>query len=85
QSIRVLQQIDAPHPSLRTLFRSLGTCIDKDYRDQLAKAMVAYRAATAGLASLVMYDVTTLLCRHRHNNVVTSYMIIAPSPTDRLR
>lgn len=28
QSIRVLQQIDAPHPSLRTLFRSLGTCID---------------------------------------------------------
>jgi predicted secreted protein len=60
QSIRVLQQIDAPHPSLRTLFRSLGACIDKDYRDQLAKAMVAYRAATAGLASLVMYDVTTL-------------------------
>ena len=60
QSIRVLQQIDAPHPSLRTLFRSLGACIDKDYRDQLAKAMVAYRSATAGLASLVMYDVTTL-------------------------
>jgi predicted secreted protein len=60
QSIRVLQQIDAPHPSLRTLFRSLGACIEKDYRDQLAKAMVAYRSATAGLASLVMYDVTTL-------------------------
>lgn len=59
-SIRVLQQIDAPHPSLRTLFRSLGACIEKDYRDQLAKAMVAYRSATAGLASLVMYDVTTL-------------------------
>ncbi|NQD39368.1 IS1634 family transposase [Glutamicibacter halophytocola] len=60
QSIWVLQQIDAPHPSLRTLFRSLGTCIEKDYCDQLAKAMVAYRCATAGLASLVMYDVTTL-------------------------
>ncbi|MGP4996005.1 IS1634 family transposase [Glutamicibacter ardleyensis] len=60
QTIRVLKEIDAPHPSLRTLFRSLGTCIDKDYRDQLAKAMVAYRSATAGLASLVMYDVTTL-------------------------
>lgn len=59
QTIHVLKEIDAPHPSLRTLFRSLGTCIDKDYRDQLAKAMVAYRSATAGLASLVMYDVTT--------------------------
>jgi len=59
-TIRVLTDIDAPHPSLRTLFRSLGTCIEQDYRDQLAKAMVAYRSATAGLASLVMYDVTTL-------------------------
>lgn len=45
---------------MRTLFRSLGACIEKDYRDQLAKARVAYRSATAGLASLVMYDVTTL-------------------------
>lgn len=59
-TVRVLKHIDAPHPSLRTLFRSLGACIEKDYRDQLAKAMVAYRSATAGLASLVMYDVTTL-------------------------
>ncbi|WP_176484127.1 MULTISPECIES: hypothetical protein [Micrococcaceae] len=39
QSIRVLKQVDAPHLSLRTLFRSLGTCIDKDYRDLLAKAL----------------------------------------------
>lgn len=29
-TIRVLTDIDAPHPSLRTLFRSLGTCIEKD-------------------------------------------------------
>lgn len=59
-TIRVLKDIDASHPSLRTLFRSLGTCIEKDYRDQLAKTMVAYRASTAGLASLLMYDVATL-------------------------
>ena len=59
-TIRILDRISASHPSLRTLFRSLGTCIEKDYRDQLAKAMVSYRSATAGLASLVMYDVTTL-------------------------
>lgn len=51
-TIRVLQQIDAPHPSLRTLFRSLGTCIEKDYGNQLAKAMVADRSATAGLGLL---------------------------------
>ena len=59
-TIRILDRISAPHPSLRTLFRSLGACIEKDYRDHLSKAMVAYRSATAGLASLVMYDVTTL-------------------------
>lgn len=59
-TIRILDRISAPHPSLRTLFRSLGTSIEKDYRDKLAKAMVSYRSATAGLDSLVMYDVTTL-------------------------
>ena len=46
---------------MRTLFHSLGSCIEKDYRNQLANAMVSYRTATGGLASLVMYDVTTLL------------------------
>lgn len=59
-TIRILDRISAPHPSLLTLFRSLGTCMEEDYRDQLAKAMAAYRTQTAGLASLVMYDVTTL-------------------------
>lgn len=59
ETIRVLNNIDALHPSLRTLFRRLGSCIEKDYRDQLANAMVAYRSETASLASLVMYDVTT--------------------------
>ena len=59
-TIRISDRIGAPHPSLRTLFRSLGTSIEKDYRDKLAKAMVSYRSTTTGLASLVMYDVTTL-------------------------
>lgn len=40
-TIRILDRISTPHPSLRTLFRSLGACIEKDYRDQLSKAMVA--------------------------------------------
>lgn len=51
-TIRFLDRIRAPHPSLRTLLRA---CIEKDYGDRLSKAMVAYRSATAGLASLVTY------------------------------
>lgn len=53
-TIRFLDRVSAPHPSLRTLLRRLGAWIEKYYRNQLAKAMVAYRSATAGLASLVM-------------------------------
>lgn len=59
-SIRVLDEIDAPHPALRTLFRSLQRCQEQDYRDLLAKAMVGFRTETTGLAAMIMYDVTTL-------------------------
>ena len=59
-AIRVLDDIAAPHPSLRTLFRSLHRCHDLDYKDALAKAMVAYRTQSVGLGAMIMYDVTTL-------------------------
>jgi Transposase DDE domain len=59
-SLRVLAEVGAPAPSLRTLFRSLKRCQDSDYRDKLAKACVARSGATGGLAGLVMYDCTTL-------------------------
>ena len=59
-SLRVLEEIGAPHPSLRTLFRALQRCQERDYRDQLAKACVGYSSRNSGLAAMVMYDVTTL-------------------------
>jgi hypothetical protein len=59
-SLRVLAEIGAPTPSLRTLFRSLKRSHGADYRDTLAKACVARSAAAGGLAGLVMYDCTTL-------------------------
>jgi hypothetical protein len=59
-SLRVLTELGAPAPSLRTLFRSLKRCRDNDYRDTLAKACTAFSAASGGLSALVMYDCTTL-------------------------
>jgi Transposase DDE domain len=59
-SLRVLAEVGAPAPGLRTLFRSLKRCQDSDYRDKLAKACLARSAAAGGLAGLVMYDCTTL-------------------------
>ncbi|PQZ92224.1 hypothetical protein CQ018_11970 [Arthrobacter sp. MYb227] len=54
ESIRVLDDIAAPHPALRTLFRSLKRSQEHDYRDLLAKAMVGYRTKTTGLAAMIM-------------------------------
>ncbi len=59
-SLRVLAEIGAPCPSLRTLFRSLRRCQERDYRDTIAKACTAFSARAGGLGALVMYDVTTL-------------------------
>ncbi|HEU5008891.1 MAG TPA: IS1634 family transposase [Jatrophihabitantaceae bacterium] len=60
-TIRVLGDLGVPAPSLRTIFRTLTRCIERDYRDTLAKACLAHSASTtAGRASLVLYDVTTL-------------------------
>jgi hypothetical protein len=58
--LRVLAELGAPAPGLRTLFRSLKRCRDNDYRDTLAKACTAFSAASGGLSALVMYDCTTL-------------------------
>jgi transposase len=59
-SRRVLAELGAPCPSLRTLFRALKRCQEKDYRGVLAKACTACSAASGGLNALVMYDATTL-------------------------
>lgn len=59
-TVRVLDEIGAPCPGLRTLFRALERCQKHDYRGQLAKAALAHSARTKGLPALVLYDVTTL-------------------------
>lgn len=58
-TIHVLDEIGVAGPSLRTIFRALGRCIERDYRDTLAKACTGY-SAKAGLSALVLHDVTTL-------------------------
>jgi hypothetical protein len=58
-TIRVLGELGVPAPSLRTIFRALARCIERDYRDALAKACRTHSASTTeGPASLVLYDVT---------------------------
>jgi transposase len=47
-------------PTVRTLFRSLTRCQDRHYRGRLSRACVAFSSARGGLASLIMYDCTTL-------------------------
>jgi transposase len=59
-TLRVLAELGAPCPSLRTVWRSLKRCQAGDYRDQVSKACTAFSAAGGGLATLVMYDCTTL-------------------------
>jgi hypothetical protein len=56
-TIRMLGEIGVGAPGLRTIFRSLGRCVDRDYRDQIAKACVA-RITLGGPVAMVLYDVT---------------------------
>jgi hypothetical protein len=60
-TLRVLADVGVPAPSLRTVFRSLARCLERDYRGTLATACLAHSATTpAGRVSLVLYDCTTL-------------------------
>lgn len=59
-TIRVLEEIGADAPSLRTVFRCLQRCNKQDYRGTLAKACLAHSVRTTGTSAMVLYDVTTL-------------------------
>ena len=45
--------------SARTLFRSLGRCVERGYRESLSGALFEHVTATRGLV-LRLYDLTTL-------------------------
>ena len=51
--VRVLEEIGAPAIGLRTLFRSLARCQERDYRGQLATAAWEHSVRTTGTAALV--------------------------------
>lgn len=57
--VRVLEEIDAPAVSLRTLFRSLARSQEQDYRGQLATAAWTHSVRTSGTAALAGYDAFT--------------------------
>ena len=60
-AVRVLGEMGIDPPALRTLFRALGRCVARDYRDTLARACWEHSVrAAGGVAALVLYDVTTL-------------------------
>jgi hypothetical protein len=60
-TIRVLDEIGVAAPALRTIWRALARCVERDYRNILAQACLARSASTAaGRLSLVLYDCTTL-------------------------
>ena len=56
---RVLADLGLEPASVRTLFRSLGRCIERDYREAISAAALKH-AMAAGDVSLCLYDVTTL-------------------------
>ena len=56
---RVLGDLGLEPVSVRTLFRSLGRCGQRGYRESLSGALFEHVTASGGLA-LCLYDVTTL-------------------------
>ncbi|OIQ82039.1 hypothetical protein GALL_361850 [mine drainage metagenome] len=59
-TVRVLEELGAPAVHLNTLYAALRRAKDRDYRGRLASACWAHTARTAGVAAMIMYDVTTL-------------------------
>jgi len=60
-TLRVLADLGVPGPSLRTVWRCLVRCVERDYQGTLATACLAHAVSgAAGALSLVLYDVTTL-------------------------
>ena len=64
---RVLGDLGVEPVSVRTLFRSLGRCGQRGYRESLSGALFEHVTATRGLA-LCLYDVTTLYFEAEHED-----------------
>jgi hypothetical protein len=56
----------------------LSRCGARGYRDAIATACFNH-ATSVGDVSLCLYDVTTLLCRRRHNSVYADLLVMPMS------
>ena len=76
-AVRVLEEAGVPAPSYATIKRRLPAYATESFRQMIA----ARNADHIGLgpATLVLYDVTTLLCRRRHNNVYADVSVMPMS------
>jgi hypothetical protein len=75
---RVLAEMGRVSASLSTRKRTLRRCFDGNYRDRLAELCFTHVLA-CGDISLVLYDVTTLLCRRRHKSVYADLLVMPMS------
>ena len=64
---RVLGDLGLESVSTRTLFRSLGRCVERGYREAICQALFDHVTASGGLA-LCLYDVTTLYFETEHED-----------------
>jgi hypothetical protein len=73
-SLRVLEEAGVAAPSYATVKRRLPAYAEDAWRQRLSEACAAH--ARLGPASLVLYDVSTLLCRRRHNSVYADLLVM---------
>ena len=59
-TIWVLEDLGVKAPHENTIYAALKRANERGYRDQIARACLAYSLKTTGPATFVMYDVTTL-------------------------
>jgi hypothetical protein len=78
-SARVLEEAGVPPVPYRTVTRRLRVFAQDSWRQQISAACAAH--AGLGPASLVLYDVSTLLCRRRHNKVYVTNLAACPDGT----
>ena len=81
-SLRVLEEAAVAAPSYPTLKLRLPAYAREPFRQQLSAACAAH--ARLGRTSLVLYDVSTLLCRRRHNSVYAD-LLVMPLATMNMR
>ena len=74
-SVRVLADLGAELVSYKTIDRHARRVTSGGYRDVIAGKCFSYARDCGGL-SLLLYDVTTLLCRRRHNKVYADLSVM---------